>query len=85
MNKTSTGTRFLEDLTSFETLFMEVGTDRLRDQDIFLGDLVMVDPRRKAKPGDVVVREEDGEWKLAVAKGEGVEWKVIWVLRAIGE
>lgn len=83
MNKTSTGTCFLEDLTSLETLFMEVGTDRMRDQDIFLGDLVMVDPRLKPEPGDVVVIEEDGEWKLAVAKGDEGEWKVIWVIREV--
>lgn len=62
---------------------MEVGTDRMRDQDIFLGDLVMVDPRLKPEPGDVVVIEEDGEWKLAVAKGDEGEWKVIWVIREV--
>lgn len=83
MNETSTGTRFLDDLTSFKTLFMEVGTDRMRDQDICLGDLVMVDPRLKPEPGDVVVIEEDGEWKLAVAKGDEGEWKVIWVVREV--
>jgi len=59
---------------------MEVGTDRMRDQDICLGDWVMVDTRLKPEPGDVVVIEEDGEWKLAVAKGDGGEWKVIWVV-----
>lgn len=83
MNKTSTRTRFYESLISLETLFMEVGTDRMRDQDIFLGDLVMVDPRLKPEPGDVVVIEEDGEWKLAVAKGDEGEWKVIWVIREV--
>lgn len=62
---------------------MVVGTNRMKQEGIRRGDIVMVDPRVKPKPGEMVVCEEDGERKLRKAKGEGVEWKVIWIVRKV--
>ncbi|MDX2069990.1 MAG: S24 family peptidase [Haliscomenobacter sp.] len=83
MNKTSAQTLFYESLISLETLFMEVGTNRMKKEGIRRGDIVMMDTKRKPKPGEMAVCEEDGERKLRKAKGEGVEWKVIWVMRKV--
>ena len=83
MNKTSARTRFYESLIAVETLFMVVGTNRMKKEGIRRGDIVMVDPRVKPKPGEMAVCEENGERKLRKAKGEGIEWKVIWVVRKV--
>lgn len=83
MNKTSARIRFYESLIAVETIFMVVGTNRMKKEGIRRGDIVMVDTRRKPKPGEMAVCEENGERKLRKAIGDGVEWKVIWVVRRI--
>ena len=62
---------------------MVVGTNRMKKECIRRGDIVMVDTRRKPKPGEMPVCEENGERKLRKAKGEGIEWKVIRVVREV--
>lgn len=61
-------------MTSPETQILEVWTNRMKKLGIKSGDLVVVDPSIKPKPGDMVAREEeDGIWRLKKALGVGKE------------
>jgi len=81
MNDTSTRTLFFECLAASDTLVMEVRNDRMKDQGIAQGSLLVVAPRERPEPGQWAVTEENGRWELRQAKGEGKEVKVVWVVR----
>lgn len=81
MNETSTRTLFFECLAASDTLVMEVRNDRMKEQGIDRGSLLIVAPRERPELGQWAAIEENGKWEVRRAKGDGKEVKVVWVVR----
>jgi len=53
------------------TYLLRVQGESMRDAGILPGDAVLVERRKEAKNGDIVIAEVDGEWTMKVFRKRG--------------
>ncbi|MBX7148762.1 transcriptional repressor LexA [bacterium] len=61
----------------FETFLLRVTGDSMIDEGIKPGDLVVIDRKRKAHHGDVVLAQIDGAWTLKYFEKNGNEVRLV--------
>lgn len=65
-----------------KTYILEVDGDSMIDEHIAKGDLVIVERTEKARDGDIVIAEVDGEWTMKYFREKGGRGKGPWLQAA---